>query len=73
MDKARSIFEAAKAAYPAIYDGFPFETWVSYLANVGFVRIEAAGTEPSVLKITTLGQDFLHYLINHSLTSGKAG
>src|SRR5262249_1573960 len=67
-DTARQMYETAKANHPNWYNDFAFETWVSFPMNVGFLR-----EEPSGLRITLLGQDFLHYLINNSLTGPKYG
>src|SRR5262249_53781913 len=63
-DSAREMYEAAKTAYPDLYKDFSFETWIRFPINAG--REEA-----SVLRITPLGQDFLHYLVHNSLTSQK--
>jgi hypothetical protein len=73
MSQAREIYELAKTTYPAIYTNFAFETWVNYPVSNGLLRIDADGTGPSILKITPLGQDFLHYLVNNSLTAPKVG
>jgi hypothetical protein len=68
MDMARQMYEAAKANYPDMYREFSFETWVTFPINAGLLREEA-----SVLRITLLGQDFLHYLVSNSLTNPKPG
>jgi len=68
MDTARQIYEAAKVNYPDWYEDFSFETWVTFPMNAGLLRQEA-----TVLRITPLGQDFMHYLISNSLTNPKPG
>jgi hypothetical protein len=68
MDKAREIHDVAKSAFPDLYKEFSFETWVNFPIHSGLLREEA-----SILRITPLGQDFLHYLINNSLTNPKYG
>jgi hypothetical protein len=68
MDTARQMYEAAKANYSDLYKEFSFETWVTFPMNSGLLREEASG-----LRITLLGQDFLHYLVNNSLTNTKYG
>ena len=72
-NRARAIFDAIKTAFPDVYANFPFETWLNYPVNQGLLRIEAASTGPATVKITPLGRDFLHYLVNTGLTSGKSG
>ena len=67
-DSARDMYEAAKTAYPNFYKDFSFEAWSRFPINAGLVREEA-----SVLRITPLGQDFLHYLVRSSLTNPKQG
>jgi hypothetical protein len=67
-DTTRELYEAAKARFPDLYAEFSFETWMNFPINSGLLREEA-----STLRITLLGQDFLHYLINNSLTNPKSG
>jgi hypothetical protein len=62
------MYETAKTAYPDIYKDFSFETWIRFPINAGLMREEA-----TVLRITPLGQDFLHYLVQNSLTNPKHG
>jgi hypothetical protein len=66
--RAQEMYEAAKTAYPDFYKDFSFEAWIRFPINAGLVREEA-----SVLRITPLGQDFLHYLVHNSLTNPKQG
>lgn len=73
VDRAREIYNAAAASWPDIYRSFAFETWFHFPVNSGLLRIDPAGAGPSILRITPLGQDFLHYLVNNSLTGPKAG
>lgn len=72
-DRARAIFNAAKTSFPEVYANFPFETWLNFPVNQGLLRIEPASTGPAAVKITPLGRDFLHYLVNAGLTSGRSG
>jgi hypothetical protein len=72
MQKARELYDAAKAAFPQLYEGFPFEMWVRYPINVGLAWLDSAATAARI-KITPIGQDFLHYLVNNGLTSAKFG
>jgi hypothetical protein len=74
MVRARAIYDAAKEAFPDFYTNFDFDNWVGFPVNMGFLRLEDFGIErPAVLKITPLGQDFLHYLVSNSLTTPKPG
>ena len=68
IDTARQMYEEAKANYPDWYKEFEFETWVNFPINSGLLREEA-----SVLRITPLGQDFMHYLVSNSMTNPKPG
>jgi hypothetical protein len=73
MDNARAMYDGAKTAYPNLYKGFSFEAWIRFAMNAGLLREEAIGIGPSVLRITPWGQDFLHYLVQNSLTNPKPG
>jgi hypothetical protein len=73
MDKAREIFDQAKAMYPALYQDFTFEAWKQYPINVGLLRAETTATGITLFRITPAGRDFLHYLVDNSLTDPKAG
>jgi hypothetical protein len=72
-EKAREIFDQAKAQFPAIYHNFTFEAWRHFPINVGLLRTEVTETGVTVFKITPAGRDFLHYLVDNSLTDGKVG
>jgi len=72
MSQARQVYEAAKAANPELYRTFPFETWIHWPVSAGLLRVDTSGPE-QLLRITPIGQDFLHYLVDNSLTSPKAG
>jgi hypothetical protein len=72
MSQARQAYEAAKAAYPDAYRTFTFESWIHWPVNAGLLRIDTGGPE-QLLRITPVGQDFLHYLVDNSLTSPKPG
>jgi hypothetical protein len=73
LNSVREIYDTAKATFPDMYTSFIFETWIHFPVSMGLLRMEPAGTDPAILKITPLGQDFLHYLINNSLTAPKYG
>ena len=72
-ESAREIYEAAKTSFPDLYSSFALETWLQFPVNMGLMRIEPASAGPAKLKITPLGQDFLHYLVDNSLTAPKYG
>jgi hypothetical protein len=72
MIQAQQIYDGAKKALPDLYQAFPFETWLHWPINSGLLKIESAGAD-QILRITPIGQDFLHYLIDNSLTSPKYG
>ena len=68
--QAQQMYEAAKAAFPDAYRQFPFETWRDYPINIGFLKGETLNND-AILRITPLGQDFLHYLVDNNLTGQK--
>jgi hypothetical protein len=68
-EREREMYDLAKINFPDIYTNFQFDPWLNWLAAIGFVQIDVAG----LIRITPLGQDFLHYLVNNSLTSPKPG
>ena len=72
MVRAHQIYDSAKSAFPVVYANFSFEAWLHYLLNNVLVQHEQLGVE-QILRITPLGQDFLHYLVDNNLTSRKAG
>jgi hypothetical protein len=72
-EKAREIFDQAKAMYPALYQDFTFEAWKQYPTNIGLLRAETTATGITLFRITPAGRDFLHYLVDNSLTDPKAG
>jgi hypothetical protein len=68
LNSAQQIYDGAKTRYPELYKDFSFEAWVRFPVNAGLMREEA-----TVMRITPLGQDFLHYLVQNSLTNPKYG
>jgi hypothetical protein len=72
MARAHQIFDDAKARFPDIYTNFSFDTWFHFLLNAKLVQATAVGVA-QVLRITSLGQDFLRYLVDNGLTSAKVG
>ena len=73
VEKARAIYDAAKQQYPEIYQNFTFEAWSHWPVMAGLLRTEQPPSGPFVYKITPAGRDFLHYLVDNSLTTGKFG
>ena len=73
VDASRAIYEEAKAKYPEIYKAFEFEAWLNWPANTGLLKIEPDTSNRSVIEITEIGKDFLHYLVGVGLTSPKIG
>jgi hypothetical protein len=73
MDKAREIFDQAKATYPSLYQNFAFEAWKQYPVSVGLLRTETTAAGVTLFHITPAGRDFLHYLVDNSLTNPKIG
>jgi hypothetical protein len=73
MEKAREIFDQAKVTYPTIYQNFTFEAWIHYPVFVRLLRKEATAAGITLLRITPAGRDFLHYLVDNSLTDAKVG
>jgi hypothetical protein len=73
VDGARAIYDDAKTRYPDVYKTFEFETWLNWPANSGLTIIGRDTSNRSIIKITEIGKDFLHYLVNMGLTSTKYG
>jgi hypothetical protein len=71
--KAREIYDGARAAFPVIYANFAFETWSHWPVMVGLLRTEQTAAGSSLFRITPAGRDFLHYLIDNSLTARRIG
>jgi hypothetical protein len=71
---AQAIYEQAKNMFPDMYKQFSFDVWLRYPIHVGLLRYESLiPNQPAVYRITTIGQDFLHYLVNNGLTAMKPG
>jgi hypothetical protein len=74
MARAREIYEAAKTAFPIVYENFSFEGWMHFLINTTMmIQIQPLGLDEQVVRITALGRDFLHYLVGDNLSFDKAG
>jgi hypothetical protein len=72
MADARQFYEQAKASFPEWYRAFPFETWLNWPVNADLLKANGVG-QAQVFRITPVGQDFLHYLVDNSLTAQKNG
>jgi hypothetical protein len=72
-DSARAIYDLAKEKYPEIYKTFSFEDWINWPVNAGLLNMERDASMTSVVKITDIGKDFLHYLVGTGLTTPKIG
>ena len=70
---ARAIYDNAKAAFPAVFENFSFDTWLNWPINSSLIKADQTNPARSIIRITPLGQDFLHYLVANSLTANKAG
>ena len=73
IERAREIFEQAKLSFPTIYTKFEFDAWKQFPINVGLLRTDTTTEGVSIFRITPVGRDFLHYLVDNTLTEGKAG
>jgi hypothetical protein len=71
--RARELYDRAKATFPAIYSTFSFESWSQWPMNAGLLRAEKTSAGSTVFRTTPMGRDFMHYLVDNSLTAGKAG
>jgi hypothetical protein len=58
------FYEAAKTQYPAWYENYTFDRWLSYLQSFNLIL-----KNDSKVSITVAGQEFLKYLV----ALGKAG
>jgi hypothetical protein len=72
-EKAREIFDQAKSSFPSMYENFEFEAWRQFPIRTGLLRMEVTAAGVTVFRITPAGRDFLHYLVDNSLTEGKPG
>lgn len=74
MESARTIYDEAKKNFPAIYNTFDFDGWLTWMANTGLVKVESQGVAGAAkITITDIGKEFLHYLVSAGLTSPKIG
>ncbi|MBR1172784.1 hypothetical protein JQ617_02350 [Bradyrhizobium sp. KB893862 SZCCT0404] len=73
MESARAIYDDAKNNFPAIYNNFDFDGWLTWPSNTGLINIEQHGVAGSIITITDIGKEFLHYLVSAGLTSTKIG
>jgi hypothetical protein len=73
VNAARAVYDSAKAAFPAVFENFSFDTWLNWPINSGLIKMDQTNPARSIVRITPLGQDFLHYLVSNSLTANKAG
>jgi hypothetical protein len=67
--RAREIYERGKTLFPLVYNDFSFENWIRWPVTTGLLQKED-GVVP-VFRITQIGRDFLHYLVDTGLTTGK--
>lgn len=56
--EVRPIYEAAKAAYPQLYQNYTFENWLGFLE-----RFELAQIQNNRIVVTMVGREFLKFLI----------
>jgi hypothetical protein len=73
IDAARAIYDEAKAKYPELYKTFDFDNWLVWPKNSGLTKEEQDASNKTLIKITDVGKDFLHHLINAGLTMPKYG
>jgi hypothetical protein len=73
MDVARAIYDEAKTKYPEIYKTFDFDDWIAWPKNSGLTQLEQIAPNRTLIKLTDIGRDFLHHLVNAGLTSPKIG
>lgn len=72
MEQARTVYDNAATNFPDIYSDFSFDAWLDFPRRMGLVRIELVADRPALIRITPMGRDFLHYLVNSGLTESKA-
>lgn len=68
VDAMRTFYVVAASQYPALYQGYPFETWLGFLKDSVLVREDGGA-----LSITVRGREFLLYLTQNGYTMEKAG
>jgi hypothetical protein len=73
VEAARAIYDEAKEKNPEIYKTFDFDNWLAWPKNTGLTKLEQDASNKTLIKVTDVGRDLLHYLINSGLTSSKAG
>jgi len=74
VETFRPFYAAAAAGEfnKALYAGRSFEAWGEFLANAGYVE-GVENSDPLQVRITLLGQDFLHWLVRTRVSEAKPG
>lgn len=57
IEEARTLYEIAKQKDPEFYEDYSFDQWLNFL-----VRNELVTVQDGVIRITTLGKEFVGYL-----------
>jgi hypothetical protein len=67
-EKIKYFYDAAKDIWPDLYNNYSFEQYMNFLSSAGLVVISSNG----VVTLTSLGQDFLRFLIEDNRPTDKA-
>jgi hypothetical protein len=73
FEQAKNIYGSAKNKYEDFYNDISFEHWLRFPLTVGLINLTEASPDDSTLSITAKGRDFLHYLVNNSLSFTRYG
>lgn len=69
LARGREVFDAAAEANPQAYQGYTFETWMTYLMGTGYIHVEPG--EVPMASLTPLGRDFLMWMIGRHVPETK--
>ena len=68
MDFLKPFYDTAMKEYPSVYEKYSFDAWLRFLE--GQILVIRKG---DIVEITMEGREFLKYLVDMGLTTGKAG
>jgi hypothetical protein len=72
-EQARAMYDVAAANFPEMYTDFSFDAWLDFPIRMALLRVEPVANRPALIRVTPLGRDFLHYLVNSGQTERRAG
>ena len=67
-EEVKSFFEKGASEYPAVYQAYPFESWIAFMESMTLTT-----KENDRYTITLYGSGFLKYLVAQRLTFERPG